>query len=119
MKRKLIVTKQQHERLMETLTRLVSEDSDLKFVVNEILADLNSNYKVVRSIHRGYDDYYEKNSIEVKFDGRVISPKQLLEYMKKKYSGICGENFIKQLIKDWASGDIRNGSLSKHVSLND
>jgi len=53
----------------------------------------------------------------VKADGESITPKSLFEYLKFKYN--MGEEFTKQVIRDWMYGKITpNFTLSKNVPMN-
>jgi len=55
--------------------------------------------------------------ILVKVDEEIITPKSLYEYMKYKYK--MGDEFTKQVIRDWMCGTISDDySLSKNVTMN-
>ena len=113
MKRKLIVTESQYNRLLKPTLN----ESDFHIILDDVLEDLNKNYESVTAVVRDYHDYNEQSKIKVKVDGSVISPKDLLEYLKYKYHGVCGENFLKQVIDDWYHDRIKNGMLSKNITL--
>jgi hypothetical protein len=111
---KIIITESQYNRLFKH--RLKENLFDI--VLNELLSDLNKNYEKVTAIVNDYHDYNEKPRFKVKVDGNVITAKELLEYMKYKYHEKCGENFIKQVIDDWFNDKIKDGFLSKNITLN-
>jgi hypothetical protein len=55
--------------------------------------------------------------IMVKADQEVITPKSLYEYLKYKYK--MGEEFTKQVIRDWMYGKITDDyRLSKNTPMN-
>jgi phosphomannomutase len=62
-------------------------------------------------------DYHSQPMIMVKADEESITPKDLFEYLKHKYK--MGDDFIKQVIRDWVHGEITDDfRLSKNVALN-
>jgi hypothetical protein len=78
---------------------------------------LDNNYEPAEKFVREGGEYFEKPMIMVKADEEIISPKDLYEYMKYKFK--TGDDFTKQVIKDWMFNKITdNYSLSKNVSLN-
>ena len=110
--KKIIITEGQLGRLK---TRL-NEESLQSMVVRQMKEDLDMNYSPISKFMREGGEYYETPMIEIKVDGEVISPKSLYEYMKYKYK--MGEEFTKQVIRDWMFGKISDDyMLSKNVSM--
>lgn len=86
-------------------------------MVKKMKEDLDMNYGAVQKFVREGGEYYETPMIEVKADGEVISPKSLYEYMKYKYN--MGDEFTKQVIRDWVFGNISDDyKLTKNVAMN-
>ena len=113
MKKRIIITESQLERLKTT----IKESSVHSNLVKTMKEDLDRNYQPVDKFVREGGEYFEKPMIEVKADGEVISPKALFEYLKYKYK--LGEEFTKQVIRDWMYGNISdNYMLTKNVPLN-
>ena len=110
--KKLIITETQYK----TLKNLLSE-GDYHIVLNKVVEDLNKNYKKVTAVVNNNRDYVEESRFEVKADESVISAKGLLEYFKFKYHESCGEEFLKQVIDDWYHDRIKDGLLSKNITL--
>jgi hypothetical protein len=113
MKKRIIITESQLERLKTT----IKESSTHSSLVKTMKEDLDRNYQPVDKFVREGGEYFEKPMIEVKADGEVITPKALFEYLKYKYK--LGEEFTKQVISDWMYGNISdNYMLTKNVPLN-
>jgi len=113
MKKKLIITEGQFNRLQNILTEGTAHSA----YVRQMKEDLDANYEPVEKFVREGGEYFEKPMIMVKADNEVISPKSLYEYLKYKYK--LGEEFTKQMIRDWMYGNISDDfSLSKNVPLN-
>jgi len=54
--------------------------------------------------------------VTIKADGEVITPKALYEYLKFKYK--TGDEFTKQVIRDWMYGNISDDfGLTKNVTV--
>jgi hypothetical protein len=112
MKKKIIITEGQFNRLKQNLN-----ESAHSSMVKKMKEELDMNYEAVQKFVREGGEYYETPMIEVKADGEVISPKSLYEYMKYKYN--MGEEFTKQVIKDWVFGNITDSyQLTKNVTMN-
>lgn len=110
--KKIIITESQLNRLKNAL----NEESIQSSVVRQMKEFLDLNYAPVEKFMREGGEYYETPMIEIKADGEVISPKSLYEYLKYKYN--MGEEFTKQVIRDWMYGNINDEHmLSKNVSL--
>lgn len=111
--KKIIITEGQLDRLKTKL----NEESFQSNIVRQMKEDLDNNYTPVEKFMREGGEYYETPMIEIKVDGEIISPKSLYEYMKYKYK--MGEEFTKQVIRDWMFGKITDDyMLSKNVSMN-
>lgn len=85
-------------------------------VVKQIKDELDANYTTTQSYVRKGGDYITQTMIKVNVDDEIISPKSLYEYLKFKYK--MGDEFTKQVIKDWVNGKITdNFTLSKNVPI--
>lgn len=112
MKKKLIITEQQFERLKKVL----AENNVHGNLVKQMKTELDANYEPIEKFVREGGEYYEKPMIMVKADKEVITPKSLFEYLKFKYK--TGDEFIKQVIRDWVHGKISDDyQLSKNVTM--
>jgi len=110
MKKKLIITESQYKRI-------IVESNVYSGIVKQMKEFLDKNYEPAEKFVREGGEYFEKPMIMVKADEEIISPKDLYEYMKYKFK--TGDDFTKQVIKDWMFNKITdNYSLSKNVSLN-
>lgn len=85
-------------------------------LVEKLVADLNSNYEPMLGIVREDGEYYEEPMVKIKVDNTETTIKELYEYFKKKYK--LGDEFTKQVIKDWMFGKIKDNKLSKNVPIN-
>jgi hypothetical protein len=113
MKKKIIITESQMNRLRFNLV----ENSAHSVMVKQMKEELDSNYEPVAKFVREGGEYFEKPMITVKADNEVITPKSLYEYMKYKYK--VNDEFIKQVISDWMFNKITDDyGLSKNVPLN-
>jgi len=111
--KKIIITESQLERLKLRITEGSAHSSIVKQMKNE----LDKNYEPIEKIVREGGEYFDKPMIMVKADEEVISPKALFEYLKSKYK--VGDDFTKQVIRDWVDGSITDDHrLSKNVALN-
>lgn len=112
MKRKLIITETQYVRLKQNLKENVVHSS----MVKRMKEELDDNYEPIEKFVREGGEYFSEAMIMVKADEEVITPKALFEYLKYKYK--MGEEFIKQVIRDWVDGKITDDyRLSKNVPL--
>ena len=113
MKKKLIITEGQLQRLKTTLT----ENAMHSRIVKQMKEELDLNYEPVEKFVREGGEYFEKPMVKIKSDNEIISPKSLYEYMKHKYK--MGDDFTKQVIKDWVYGKITDDyRLSKNIPMN-
>jgi len=113
MKKKLIITNNQYVNLRKHINEnKVYEDN-----INKIVKFLEANYNKVLEKYRDSNEYKNKKSFEIKADGDIITPKDLMIYLKNKFK--VGEGFIKQLLDDWCDNKIKDGRLSKNTSLFD
>jgi len=111
MKKKLIITETQ----LKNLKKLITETAHSR-MVKKISEELNQIYKVVNNVVREGGDYHSTIMFENQIDGESISAKDLFEYLKHKH--VVGEEFIKQVIKDWVDGRITDDyRLSKNTPL--
>lgn len=105
---KLIITERQ--------LAVIKENNFHASLVEKLVSDLNANYEPMLGVMREEGEYHEQPMIKVKIDDRSITPKELFEYFKKKYR--LGNDFIQQVIKDWAFGTLKDNKLSKNVTIN-
>jgi hypothetical protein len=113
MKQKLIITESQLERLKSSLNESVVHSN----MVKRMKEDLDKNYQPIEKFVREGGEYESRAMIMVNADEEVITPKDLYEYLKYKYK--MGEEFTKQVIRDWVDGKITDDfRLSKNVALN-
>ena len=130
MKKKLIITESQLERLKIIL----NEENRHALVVKQLKNDLDSNYEPIEKYVRQGGEYFPTAMVKSLTDEEEISVKDLYEYMKYRH-GIGQEaidetndtpnnnkpskEFLKQVIKDWMFGKINDDySLSKIIPLN-
>lgn len=111
MKQKLIISERQYNKL----TKFINESNDYENMVNDIVEHLEMNYKKAIEKYRDGNEYKQRKVFEIKADGDLISPKDLVIYLKNKYK--VGEGFLKQLLDDWCDDKIKDGKLSKNVGL--
>lgn len=129
MKKKLIITESQLERLKVTL----HEQNSHALIVKQLKNELDANYEPIDKFVRKGGEYSPSAMVRVKTDEEEISVKDLYEYLKYKFK--IGEDmvdetdggkpktrpsseFLKQVIRDWMSGQITDDfSLSKNVPL--
>jgi len=113
MKKRLIITEGQLERLKLHINEGAAHSS----IVRQMKEELDMNYAPIEKFVREGGEYFEKPMIMVKADEEAITPKALYEYMKSKYK--TGDEFTKQVIRDWMYGNISDDHrLSKNVALN-
>jgi hypothetical protein len=130
MKKKLIITESQLERLKVIL----NEENTHALIVKQLKNELDSNYEPVEKFVRQGGEYHPTAMIKSLTDEEELSVNDLYEYMQYKY-GIndkpideteevsnkkpFSKKFLKQVIEDWMLGKINDDySLSKIVSLN-
>jgi len=105
------------EGQLKTLVGHIKENSDHTTMVKNIQDDLDKNYSPEVMTQRQGGEYFEKPSFVIKADGSMTTGKNLLRYLSMKYGDMVGDIFIKQVIRDWADDSIRDGYLSKNVSM--
>lgn len=108
---KVIITENQ----LKSLQAYLKENNFYENLIQKIVLDLNQNYEPMLGIVRDNGEYFEEPMIKIKVDDSSITPKELYQYLKKKYQ--LGNDFIKQIIKDWMFGKIKNNGLSKNVAI--
>lgn len=112
MKKKLIINESQ----LKMLKQNILENDIYGGVVKQMKEFLDKNYEPIEKFVREGGEYFEKPMVMVRADEEVISPKALYEYMKYKFN--MGEEFTKQVIRDWISNKITDDyKLSKNVAL--
>jgi len=110
MKTKLIITESQYNRI-------IAESNQHSGMVKVMKEFLDKSYEPVENFVREGGEYFEKPMVKVKLDEEIISPKALYEYMKYKFE--AGDEFTKQVIRDWMYNKITDDyQLSKNVALN-
>jgi hypothetical protein len=113
MKKKLIITESQFDKIK----KILSETTMHARVVKEMYDFLNSNYTPTENYVREGGEYFGKTMFKVNADNELVSAKQVYEYMLYKFG--MNEEFTKQVIRDWVSGNINdNYMLSKNIPLN-
>jgi hypothetical protein len=113
MKKRVKITESQLERLKAT----INEGETHSRVVKQMKNELDANYEPIEKFVREGGEYFEKPMVMIKADEEAITPKALYEYLKNKYK--MGDDFTKQVIKDWMYGNITDDyRLSKNVALN-
>jgi hypothetical protein len=78
---------------------------------------LDKNYSPEVMTQRQGGEYFEKPSFRIKADGSMTTGKNLLRYLSMKYGDMVNDDFIKQVIKDWSDGSIKDGYLTKNISM--
>lgn len=112
MGRKIIITESQLERLKIN----IQEGEVYTKMVARLKQELDQNYLPMLGVKRKGGEYIETPMIKIKVDGENITPKALYDYMMYKYK--MGEEFMKQVIRDWIYGKITDDHrLSKNVPL--
>jgi len=105
------------EEQLKSLVGYIKESSDHTTMVNTIVADLAKNYTPEITTKRQGGEYFETPSFQIKADGSMTTGKNLLRYLSMKYGDMVSDDFIKQVIRDWADDSIKDGYLSKNVSM--
>jgi len=102
---------------MQRLEQNLTESAMYTSVVKQMKEELDNNYEPVDKFVREGGEYFEKPMVMIKADQEVITPKSLYEYLTYKYK--MGEEFTKQVIRDWMFGKIGDDyRLSKNVPMN-
>lgn len=112
MRKKLIITESQYKKLEQILT----ENTAHSDMVRQMKEFLDYGYEPVQKFVREGGEYHNRPMIMIKLDEEIISPQALFEYLKGKFN--AGDEFTKQVIRDWVSGNISEDyQLSKNVSM--
>ena len=112
MTKKIIITESQFARLKS----YINESEVYSRIVKQMKGDLDANYTPTENYVREGGEYHGQPMIKVNVDDEIISPAALFEYMKYKYN--MGDEFTKQVIRDWVNGSITDEHmLSKNVPL--
>ena len=116
MAKKIKITEQQ----LKMLTFVIKESSH-KTIVKKISDMLTANYQPTSAIFREGGEYFDKGMIMNKTDEQLISPNDLLEYLRLKFALKDNKNVTEALqtvIRDWYNGKIDHSyNLSKNVSF--
>jgi hypothetical protein len=112
MKKKLIITENQYNMI----TRLITEANIHSSMVKQMKEFLDYSYEPVENFVREGGEFNTKHMVKVKVNEEIISTKDLYEYMKYKFK--MGEEFTKQVIRDWMFNKITDDyQLSKNVTM--
>ncbi len=113
MKKRIKISESQLERLKNNIL----EESAHSRVVKQMKTELDKNYSPIEKFVREGGEFFEKPMIMIKASEEIITPKALFEYLKFKYK--MGDDFTKQVIRDWMFGNISDDyRLTKNVALN-
>jgi hypothetical protein len=112
MKKTLLITEQQ----MVSLANYIMAEGRSHDAVGLISDDLSRNYEPAVGTYKKGGEYFDKPMINKKVDGEMISPKDLLEYLKYKHKDL-NEEFLEQIIRDWVDGNLDDNQLSKNVKM--
>ena len=126
MKKKLIITESQLQRLK----KILNEQTAHSLVVKQLKNELDSNYEPIEKFVRKGGEYSSTAMVKVKTDEEEIPVKELYEYLKYKFNiddtidedgsskSTASTKFLKQVIEDWMFGRIKDDyTLSKNVPL--
>ncbi len=108
---KLIITESQ----LDALQKRIDENNFYESLVEKLVTDLNTNYEPMLGIVREDGEYFEEPMIKIKADESETTPKEVYGYFKKKYE--LGDEFTKQVIRDWMFGTLKGNMLSKNVPV--
>lgn len=112
MGKKIIISENQFNSLKERLV----ETSVYSNVVKQMKEYLDANYTPSENYVKEGGEYKPKKMFEINVDGELISPKSLYDHMLYKFN--MGEEFTKQVIRDWSAGRIDDTyMLSKIVPI--
>ena len=111
MKKKLIITKSQYDRL-----KSINENNNHSNMVKSMKEFLDKSYEPVERFIHENGEYLEQPMVKIKLSEEIITPNALYEYMKFKFN--MGEEFTKQVIRDWMYNQISDEyDLTKNVSM--
>ena len=111
MRKKIIITESQ----LSKLNYFIMESTRHELAVKEVSEELSKNYRKALETYRDANEYKQRKVFEIRYDGQLISPENLLKYFKLKYN--YGDKFLEQIITDWCDDNIKDGRLSKNVGL--
>jgi len=102
--------------ILNLYNKLITETIQT-IAVKKIVKYLDTFYKPVENTYPVADEFISKRMIEKLVDGEVIKPINLLKYITSKFPQY-NENFIKQVINDWADGKVSyDYRLSKNIKM--
>ena len=112
MGKKLIIS----EKQLALIANLINEDNGHQLMVSKIVDNLNLNYEPSFGTYKKGGEFFETPMLHNKVTKEMVTPKSLFDYLNYKYK--VGEDFIKQVIRDWFDGFIdKSNRLSKNVKL--
>lgn len=98
------------------LKQFISETYGHAMIVKRLKEFLDANYTPTNTYVREGGEYHDMPMVKINVDEEIISPKALYEYMKYKFE--LGDEFTKQVIRDWMFGNISDDyQLTKNVSF--
>lgn len=113
MARKVIISEKQLEKIANFI---IVESNAKEILVKRIVTDLDMNYEPTKGTYKQGGEYFEESMIKNKVNGEMMTVKSLLDYLRYKYK--LGDDFLKQIIKDWYNGNIdKTYILSKNVPI--
>jgi len=112
MNKKIIISKNQLGIIVEHLNEVTLRAG----TVNKITTDLNMNYEPQTVTKRKGGEYFEDAGFRIKADDSLTDGKSLLRYLSMKYDDV-GDEFLKQVIRDWSDDAIEDGMLTTKVSV--
>ncbi len=102
------------------LTLLIKESSQT-VIVKQLHDTLKNAYEPSSAIFREGGEYFTKGTILNKVDEKMVSPSDVLEYLRLKFKFPDNDNVneaLKTVIEDWYNGKIDHSyRLSKNVSF--
>lgn len=113
MKKKLIITENQFNLLVND----IFESTNKERIIGNVVNFLNSNYQPTKGTYKKGGEFHEKAMFINKTNEEMITVKSLFDYLKYKFKGVS-EEFIKQIITDFSKGHLKKEyQLSKNVKM--
>jgi len=111
MAKRIIIT----ERQCEILVNHINESNQSR-IIAKVAKFLSSSYEPAIGTIRKGGEYHDKAMVKNIVNNETMQAKDLLDYLKYKFEGL-GEDFLKQVIKDWFNGKLEGSDirLSKNV----
>ncbi len=112
MAKKVIISESQ----LFLIKNYICESNNHEVLVRRIAADLDLNYEPTKGTYKKGGEFHEEAMILNKVNQELMTPKSLFDYLTYKYK--LGSDFIKQIIKDWYTGNLdKSGGLSKNTPI--